>query len=609
LTDVKFSELGLSSEVLKAIEEVGYDSPSPIQAGMIPYVLEGRDVLGQAQTGTGKTAAFALPVLSKINLKSKKPQVLVLAPTRELAIQVAESFQQYSKYQKDFHILPIYGGQDYGIQLRGLKRNPQVIVGTPGRVMDHIKKGTLEIDQLDTLVLDEADEMLRMGFIDDVEWILSHTPEDRQVALFSATMPKEIKKITTRYLKDPAEVVIKMKVTTAETIRQRFWTTSNAHKVDALTRILEVEDYDGVIIFVRTKSATLELADKLNARGFAAAGLNGDMNQAQRERTVNQLKKGKLDILIGTDIVARGLDIDRITHVVNYDIPYDTESYVHRIGRTGRAGKQGEAILFVTPKERNLLRMIERATKKEIEKMELPSTEDINNTRIARFKQEITDTLNKEGLDFYTQIVESYQSEHNIPAVDIAAALIKIARKSDPLQIKDIKIKTVDFEHGDNGGRNSGAPIKDGYKRFRVAVGEKDRIKVGNILAAIANEGGINGDDISKIKIYNTFSTVDLPDDLSADKLAQIAQIKVANRKLDIRDAVPGEGEGSRRSRGDRGDRGGRSRDRSRGDRGGRSRDRNPRDDRGSRDSRDRGGRSRDRGDRRNNRRRDYQLD
>lgn len=573
MIDIKFSELGLAPEVLKAIEEVGYDSPSPIQAGMIPHVLDGRDVLGQAQTGTGKTAAFALPILSRIDLKKKKPQVLVLAPTRELAIQVAESFQGYSKYQKNFHILPIYGGQDYGIQLRGLKRNPQVIVGTPGRVMDHMKKGTLDVSELQTMVLDEADEMLKMGFQEDVEWILGHTPDERQVALFSATMPREIKNITKKYLKDPAEVIVKMKVTTAETIRQRFWTVSNSHKLDALTRILEVENYDGIIIFVRTKSATLELAERLNARGYAAAGLNGDMNQAQRERTVNQLKKGKLDILIGTDIVARGLDIDRISHVVNYDIPYDTESYVHRIGRTGRAGKQGEAILFVTPKERNLLKMIERATKKPIEKMELPSTEDVNNVRIAKFKQEITDTINNEGLEFYEQIVESYQNEHNIPAIEIAAALVKIARKGDPLKMRHIDIKDIDFDKG----RQGNAPaIKDGYKRYRVSVGEKDRIKIGNIVGAIANEGKIEADNISKIKIYNTFSTVDLPEDLSDEHLERIAKIKVAGRKLDIKDAIIGEGEDQGGSRGRarrRDDRG-----RGRNDRGGRDGSRGSRD-------------------------------
>ncbi len=600
MTDTKFSDLGLAPDVLKAIEEVGYDSPSPIQEGMIPYVLDGRDVLGQAQTGTGKTAAFALPVLSRIDLNIKKPQVLVLAPTRELAIQVAESFQGYSKYMKGFHVLPIYGGQDYGIQLRGLKRNPQVIVGTPGRVMDHIKKGTLVIDELQTMVLDEADEMLNMGFLDDVEWILKHTPEERQIALFSATMPTAIKKITQRYLKDPAEVVIKSKATTASTIRQRFWMVSGLHKVDALTRILEVEDYDGIIIFTRTKSMTLELADKLNARGYAAAGLNGDMNQAQREKTVNQLKQGKLDILIGTDIVARGLDINRISHVINYDIPYDTESYVHRIGRTGRAGKSGEAILFVAPRERNLLRMIERATKKPIERMEMPSTEDVNDTRVAKFKQQITDELAKEGLEYYTAIVESYQQEHNIPAEEIAAALVRIARKGDPLRLKDFKEQKIDY---DNNGSNrdsefSEPAIRDGFKRFRVSVGEKDRIKPGNIVGAIANEAKIDANDIAKIAIYNTFSTVDLPEDISDEKLNILKSVQVSGRPLDIKDAIPGEAAGQSRGRGGRDGGRGRSRDGDRGRDGGRGRDRDGGDrgrDGGRGRSRDGGGRGRDR--------------
>ncbi len=543
MTNIKFDELGLDELVLKAVKDIGYETPSPIQAGIIPHVLAGNDVIGQAQTGTGKTAAFALPVLSTIDLKQKKPQVLVLAPTRELALQVAESFQTYSKYQKGFHILPIYGGQDYNIQLRGLKRNPQVIVGTPGRVMDHIKKGTLVLDEIKTIVLDEADEMLRMGFIDDVEWILGHTPTQRRVALFSATMPKEIRKIANKYLKNPEEVTIKMKVTTAETITQKYWMVSGYHKVDALTRILEVEQYDGVIIFVRTKSETTELADKLNARGYAACGLNGDMNQSQREKTVNRLKKGQLDILIGTDIVARGLDIDRITHVINYDIPYDTESYVHRIGRTGRAGKQGTAILFVSPRERNLLNMIERATKKKIERMELPSTEDVNDTRVAKFKQLITDTLGNEGLEEYLQVVESYQNEHNIPAIEIAAALAKISRKEEPLFLKNKKVKVFEDE-------DSNAPvIKDGFSRYRISVGDKDRIRVGNIVAALANEGGIDSNFISKITIFDTYSTVDLPSEMVEEAKDKLSNIKVAGRKLNITEYVGGNSKSATRSR------------------------------------------------------------
>eukprot|EP01155_Anaeramoeba_flamelloides_P025634 Anaeramoba_flamelloidesa814411_111.p1 GENE.a814411_111~~a814411_111.p1 ORF type:complete len:433 (-),score=35.06 a814411_111:181-1479(-) len=428
--------------------------------------------------------------------------------------------------------------------------------------MDHIKKGTLVLDEIQTIVLDEADEMLRMGFIDDVEWILGHTPSERRVALFSATMPKEIRKIANKYLKDPAEVTIKMKVTTAETIRQRYWMVSGYHKVDALTRILEVEKYDGVIIFVRTKSETTDLAEKLSARGYAACGLNGDMNQAQREKTVNRLKKGQLDILIGTDIVARGLDIDRITHVINYDIPYDTESYVHRIGRTGRAGKQGEAILFVSPRERNLLNMIERATKKKIERMELPSTEDVNDTRVARFKQQITDVIANAELEKYLEVVESYQNEHNVPAIEIAAALAKISRASDPLFLTHKKVKVVE--------ENSSAPAtKEGFSRYRISVGNKDRIKVGNIVAALANEGEVDTNDISKITIYDTYSTVDLPENMSAEQREKIGAIKVAGRKLSIKDYDDRESRSSNRSDGGRGKsrgrrRPGRDRDRSR---------------------------------------------
>jgi len=545
LTDTKFEDLQLDENVLKAVQTAGYDSPSPIQEQMIPYMLKGGDVLGQAQTGTGKTAAFALPILSTLNTKKKKPQVLVLAPTRELAIQVAQAFQGYAKFLKNFHILPIYGGQDYGIQLRGLKRNPQVIVGTPGRVMDHIKKGTLVIDEISTMVLDEADEMLNMGFIDDVEWILKHTPDDRQIALFSATMPTAIKKISQRYLKDPQHIIIKMKTATADTINQRFWMVSGLHKIDALTRILEAEQYDGVLIFVRTKSMTTQLAENLSARGLAASALNGDMNQAQREKMVNQLKKGKIDILIGTDIVARGLDIERITHVINYDIPYDTESYIHRIGRTGRAGKTGEAILFVAPRERNLLRSIEKATKKPIERMSLPSVKDINDSRVVRFKQQITDTLNQNALESYNDIVQSYQDEFNIPAIEIAGALAKIARGGDPLELKDVKEQKVDYN-------NSGdilATIKDGFKRYRLSVGSKDGVKTGNIVGALVNEGKLDGDEISKIEIYDIFSTVDLPDDLVDSRVAELSSIRINGRKLGLQEPNESEMKAKARSK------------------------------------------------------------
>lgn len=352
---IRFTDLALSEPVLKAIADVGYEQPSPIQAESIPHLLNGDDLLGLAQTGTGKTAAFALPLLTRVDMKLKTPQILVLAPTRELAIQVSEAFQTYAKNIKGFHVLPIYGGQSFDTQLRGLRRGVQVIVGTPGRVMDHLRRKTLDISNLKALVLDEADEMLRMGFIDDVEWILEHTPKERQTALFSATMPKEIRRVTKRYQRDPKEVSIASETRTGENIEQRYWMVSGTNKLDALTRILEVENTDAMIIFVRTKNATVELAEKLEARGYAAAALNGDMNQQLRERTIDRLKNGKLDIVVATDVAARGIDVVRVSHVLNYDIPYDSEAYVHRIGRTGRAGRSGTAILFVAPREKRLL--------------------------------------------------------------------------------------------------------------------------------------------------------------------------------------------------------------------------------------------------------------
>jgi ATP-dependent RNA helicase DeaD len=390
---LRFADLGLAEPVMAAVSEVGYESPSPIQAATIPALLAGRDVLGQAQTGTGKTAAFALPLLSRLDLRAGKPQVLVLAPTRELAIQVAEAFQRYAAKLPGFHVLPIYGGQSYYPQLQALKRGVHVVVGTPGRVIDHLERGTLDLSELRALVLDEADEMLRMGFIEDVETVLKKTPETRQVALFSATMPSQIRRIAQTYLRDPAEVTIAAKTTTATNIRQRYWYVSGLHKLDALTRILEAEPFDAMIVFARTKSATEELAEKLQARGLAAAAINGDIAQAQREKTIQQLKEGKLDILVATDVAARGLDVERISHVLNYDIPYDTESYVHRIGRTGRAGRSGEAILFVSPREKNMLRAIERATRQPIQEMQLPSVEAVNDVRVSKFLSRIADTL------------------------------------------------------------------------------------------------------------------------------------------------------------------------------------------------------------------------
>jgi len=465
-----FGEMGLIKPVLKALDDLGYETPTAIQAQTIPYVLQGRDLLGQAQTGTGKTAAFALPLLSRIDIKLKKPQVLVLAPTRELAIQVAESFKGYAARIKGFNVLPIYGGQAYSTQLTQLKRGVHVIVGTPGRLMDHMKRGTLNLDSLISLVIDEADEMLRMGFIDDVEWILEQTPPKRQIALFSATMPAPIKKIAVKYLNDPQDVFIKLKTATADTINQRFWMVKGTHKLDALTRILEAETFDAIIVFVRTKTATVELAEKLEARGYSAVALNGDIAQNARERTIDRFKKGKIDILVATDVAARGLDVERVSHVINYDIPNGAESYVHRIGRTGRAGRSGEAILFVSPRERWMLQVIEKTTRQKIEMMNLPSTEAINDKRIDAFKQSITDTLASNELDTYRNLMDQYRQEYDVPALDIAAALALMLQGDKPL-ILSVSKKATKTEP-----RRDSAPARELFQRdseTRMSAKEK----------------------------------------------------------------------------------------------------------------------------------------
>lgn len=556
-TEIKFSDLGLSAPILKTLEEIGYETPSPIQEKAIPVLLAGGDILGTAQTGTGKTAAFALPILSKININQKDPQVLVLAPTRELAIQVAEAFQTFSRGIKGLHVLPVYGGSEYGTQIRKLKRGVHVVVGTPGRVMDHIKKGTLKLETLTCMILDEADEMLRMGFIDDVEWILKHTPKTRQIALFSATMPKEIHRIANTYLQNPTEVLIKQKAATASLIDQKFWLVSGIHKLDALTRILEAEEFDGIIIFVRTKTATVELAEKLEARGYAAAALNGDIAQNQRERIVDHLKKGKLDILIATDVAARGLDVDRISHVINYDIPYDNESYVHRIGRTGRAGRSGTAILFVAPRERRLLRSIEATTKKAIPQMELPTAQEINSGRITRFKDKIVNAAQDSDLDFFQKMVESIESNNNIPAIEIAAGLAKLLQGDVPffLDEKPIKQKAFDDrDQGDSRGRGRDrnprskserverggsrsrrqTPPNDGMARFRIEVGREHGVKPGNIIGCIANEAGLDGEFIQKLNIEDNFSTIDLPMDMPKAVMNELKGAWVCGQQLKI---------------------------------------------------------------------------
>ena len=525
-----FAELGLAAPILQAVQQAGYETPSPIQAQSIPPLLAGRDLLGQAQTGTGKTAAFALPLLSRLDVKNKSTQMLVLAPTRELAIQVSEAIQSYARHLKDFHILPIYGGQSMGIQLRSLQRKPQVVVGTPGRILDHIRRGTLKLDKLEALVLDEADEMLRMGFIDDVETILKETPENRQVALFSATMPGPIHRVAQKYLKDPVDVRIQSKTSTVTTINQRYWQVTGMHKLDALTRILEVEDFDGMIIFVRTKNATVELAEKLEARGYSAAAINGDMNQALREKT-----------------------IERMSHVVNYDIPYDTESYVHRIGRTGRAGRKGEAILFVSPRETRMLSAIEKATRQVITKMQLPSSEDIADRRVLQFMEQLSETIESQELAYFETLISQYQQEHNADPIEIAAALAFLVQKDRPLKpvkhvtqrpAREERERGPRQERGERPSRGERPPREKRAPRahpnepdmdtYRVEVGRADNIEPRNLVGAIANESGIDSQFIGRITINDDHSLIDLPQGMPKDMFQQIRKVWVNNKQLNM---------------------------------------------------------------------------
>ncbi|QDU10234.1 DEAD/DEAH box helicase [Gimesia aquarii] len=550
----KFKDLALCQPVLDSLEDLGYDTPTPIQAQTIPMLLDGRDLVGQAQTGTGKTAAFALPLLSKIDLNLKAPQVLVLAPTRELAIQVAESFKKYGAKLQGLQVLPIYGGADFKTQLQPLKRGVQVVVGTPGRVMDHMRRGTLKLDALRCLVLDEADEMLRMGFIDDVEWILEQTPDQHQTTLFSATMPAAIRRIAGNYLQSPAEVTVKVKTRTADTIRQRHWVARGLHKLDALTRILEAEEIDGVLIFVRTKTITTELSEKLEARGFLAAPLNGDIPQKQRERTVGRLKAGHVNIVIATDVAARGLDVDRISHVINYDLPGDSESYVHRIGRTGRAGRTGEAITFVSPRETRSLQGIERAIKHKIERMELPPIDKINERRKERFKESVTKAMDSRDFEFYQTLLTEYQSESNHSEIQIAAALACMAQGKRPLLLKETprkeKLKKQREPMGNRQPRTerpfqkekertprkrvtNEAP-EEGMERFRLQVGHSHGVKPGNIVGAIANEAELDSKYIGRINIFDEYSTVDLPEGMPRDIFRALKSVWVAGQQLNI---------------------------------------------------------------------------
>ncbi|HWS51045.1 MAG TPA: DEAD/DEAH box helicase [Microbacterium sp.] len=567
-----FEELGITGAVLKATRELGYETPSPIQAATIPTLLAGRDVVGMAQTGTGKTAAFALPVLERLDVSQKIPQALVLAPTRELALQVCEAFESYASKMKGVHVLPVYGGQGYGVQLSALRRGVHVIVGTPGRIMDHLAKGTLDLSELKYLVLDEADEMLKMGFAEDVEQILAQTPKEKQVALFSATMPPQIRRLAQQYLRDPEEISIKSKTATGTNITQRYLVVSYAQKVDALTRILEVENFEGMIVFVRTKNETETLAEKLRARGYSAAAINGDVAQVQRERTVNQLKDGKLDILVATDVAARGLDVERISHVVNFDIPTDTESYVHRIGRTGRAGRTGDAISFITPRERYLLKHIEKATRQQPTQMQLPSTEDVNSTRLARFDDAITAALSESSrIDAFRDIVAHYVRNHDVPEADVAAALAVVAQGETPLLLDpahDPLTKAVAAdnrparESGTRGGRAEREPRSDrrsrgDYVPYRIEVGRRHRVEPRQIVGALANEGGLGRDDFGVINIRPDFSIVELPANLDPAVLEKLRDTRISGRLIEIRAdrGAPGRrsrDEGDRRDRDDR---------------------------------------------------------
>ena len=591
---ITFESLGLSEAVVRAVQAIGYETASPIQAATIPLMLEGADVLGQAQTGTGKTAAFALPILSRLDLGRREPQALVLVPTRELAIQVAEAFQRYATGLSGFHVLPVYGGQGYGPQLAALQRGPQVIVGTPGRIIDHLERGTLSFDGLSCVVLDEADEMLAMGFADALETILSQTPKDKQVALFSATMAPNIRRIARRHLRAPQEIVIKARTATAAGVRQRFWMVSGMHKLDALTRIVEVEDFDAMLVFVRTKQSTVELAERLQARGFSATALNGDIQQAVRERTVAQLKAGAIDILVATDVAARGLDVERITHVVNFDVPYDTESYVHRIGRTGRAGRSGEAILFVAPRERYLIKLIERATRQKIESLVLPTVADVNSRRLAKLKARIGEAIAAGPSEFLRRAVQEVSLETGADLLTVASAVASLidshpsagpvptlasplhASKPAPSGVPaarprppraatpspyptsdaatDAGSGSPDAAAGDGGGAHRDTPAHasapapwarprtpagtfafndDGMQlTYRLAVGEVHGVQAGQIVGAIANEAGLDGHQINGVQIRDDHSFVRLPARLPHAALERLAEVRLRGQRL-----------------------------------------------------------------------------
>ena len=546
-----FAALGLSTPILRALQDVGYESPSPIQAQTIPLILNGNDLLGQAQTGTGKTAAFALPILTQLDLTKKEPQALILVPTRELAIQVAEAFVKYAAHLSGFQVLPIYGGQSYTPQLNALKRGVQVIVGTPGRILDHLERGTLTLTSIKQVVLDEADEMLQMGFIDAMDVILSKVPPKRQVILYSATMAPAIQRIAERQMRQPKLIAIEAATSTAANIRQRYWLISGVHKLDALTRILEVEPFDAMLVFARTKQATVELSEKLEARGFRAAALNGDILQAQRERTVNALKAGVIDIVVATDVAARGLDVERITHVVNFDIPHDSESYIHRIGRTGRAGRKGEAILFVAPRERNMLKIIERATRQPIEAMPTPTLSDVNQARVNKFKERLSESLAEGGFKEYRSVIEEFVNANGVDVMDVAAVLARLVQGKGSLLVKR-KLNDADMEATSEASpepawresASAGSRAKKGKRgqefdeaqaSYRLSVGRNHAITAGNIVGLLANKADLAGSQINGITIQSDHTLVRLPADLHPALIAKLSAIQWRGQPLQLR--------------------------------------------------------------------------
>jgi ATP-dependent RNA helicase DeaD len=573
-----FDELGLPQALLQALREAGYAAPSPIQASTIPVLLAGRDVLGQARTGTGKTAAFALPVLARLEVSAKRPQALVLVPTRELALQVAEAFRSYASHLPGVEVLAIYGGQNYAPQFAALEQGVQVVVGTPGRVIDHLERGTLVLRSIKTLVLDEADEMLRMGFAEDLARILRDVPTARQTALFSATLPESVRAIAGAHLRDPAEVTVESSAPTADTVRQRYWQVSGMNKLDALVRIIEAEPVDAMIVFTRTKEGTKALAESLQDRGVAAEAINSDLPQGQRERLVSDLKRGRLYVLVATDVAARGLDVDRVTHVVNFDMPASAESYAHRIGRTGRAGRSGEAITFITAHERELLRSIERVSGHPIEAMKLPSTEALNTARIARFKVGIAQVLAEDGHAPYAAIIEDFVREYGVAASDVAAAVVAMAQEGIPLMLelsarerRAARLQDAD-DVPDEGNEADDEEVLDeepvvrssapevgrgapepamvesssamapargpepaGFITWRIEVGHTSGIKSANLLAALARECQVEARLLGRLQMFDIYSIVELPADLPKKRLKHLLTAKVTGQALRIR--------------------------------------------------------------------------